>query len=119
MKQIALRIAILIALFAAVPMSFAQRGAGPIIQNLRQVDQQALTGAIAEGGLVTVQVVASNVNVQALNNIAIVVDLTNVLRDAFRDANIELITGNQIVVGVNVLSGGQYLISVFDPDAPL
>jgi hypothetical protein len=111
MKKTALKIAILIALFSAVPMSFAQsernRGAGPIIQNLRQVDQDALTAAFA-AGLVTVQVVASNVNVQALNNVAVIVDLTNVLRQA------QIIQGNQIVVGVNVL-GGQWIVSVFEP----
>jgi hypothetical protein len=110
MKQIAVKIAILIALFAAVPMSFAQsersRGAGPIIQNLRQVDQQGVLDAAA-AGLVVVQVAAQNVNVQALNNIAVVVDLTNVLRDA------NIITDNQIVVGVNVL-GDQTIISVYE-----
>jgi hypothetical protein len=115
MKKIALKIAILIALFAAVPMSFAQsernRGAGPIIQNLRQVDQQALLALprIGPDGncLVCVNVVLTNVNVQALNNIAVVVDLTNVLREA------RIIDSNQIVVGVNVL-GDQTIISVYE-----
>jgi hypothetical protein len=107
MKQIAVKIAILIALFAAVPMSFAQpRGAGPIIQELRRVDLQGVLDAAAEG-LVVVQIVAQNVNVQALNNIAVVVDLTNVLREA------RIIDSNQIVVGVNVL-GDQTIISVYD-----
>jgi hypothetical protein len=61
----------------------------------------------AAAGLVTVQVVASNVNVQALNNVAVIVDLTNVLRDA------NIITDNQIVVGVNVL-GDQTIVSVYE-----
>jgi hypothetical protein len=108
MKQIAVKIAILIALFAAVPMSFAQpRGAGPIIQELRRVDQQAMLDYIDQNGFIVVSAVVQNVNVQALNNIAVVVDLTNVLRDA------QIITDNQIVVGVNLL-GEQAIITVYD-----
>jgi hypothetical protein len=112
MNKIMLKIALLAFLFA-MPMALAQQGGGGSpgnVQELMQLvegfDQEAAAAAVASG-LITVQVIAQNVNVQALNNVNVNVQLTDVLND------LGILTDSQVVV--NVLTfGDQFVVRVID-----
>jgi hypothetical protein len=106
MKKTMLKLALVTALLATVPMGLAN---GHRFNQQGSFDNRQVGAVLsaARAGLVAVNVVLSNVNVQALNNVQVNVPLTNVLRNA------NIITDNQVVVGVNVL-GDQTIVSVYE-----
>jgi hypothetical protein len=111
MNKIMLKIALL-AVLLATPLAMAQQGRGGprVTQNLTQILESAIQDGEGEQvaeGLVVVQVLAQNVNVQALNNVSVNVALTDVLND------LGILTDSQVVV--NVLTfGDQFVVRVLD-----
>ncbi len=114
MKKFAMTLTLVVMLLLAMPLAFAQgqgRGRTPAnVASFNQVLEQLAEGGDAAqvaAGLINVQVIAQNVNVAALNNIAVNVQLTDVLRD------FNILTDFQVVV--NVLSaGGQFFVRVLE-----
>jgi hypothetical protein len=127
MKTFAPRFLLVALLMLALPMSLAHHrdshtgggggsasGVRDLTQLVEDVQQEAITEAVAVG-LITVQVIAQNVNVQALNNINLDLDVT--VKNVLNNLSVSILDESQLVVNVLSIGGNQIRIQVVEVPA--